>query len=424
MFALSDAAWRVLLLLAEGLAPWGVPVEAIGARTILVASFRLALAAAIYGGATWGVRRAAGRYPGVAALGTLTLLAAPLISAACSGDRGPLARGVWFLSPLIWATLAAIVAGPVADAARVAGERRVRFVLGAVVIALGVGSLVVAARSRLASRETLWRSAFAIDPGNAAAAVAVADIDDATNHRAAALGALLACTHLHPESCPCAERAASEAIDDGRYRDARRLLDGSDACGRTARRIALNAEALVGTSALDDGEREVERALEHDPNDAHAVYARAWAVSLRGRPADARADAERAVALGRGIPAELLLGTILYGSGDLAGADAQFQGVLAKDPNSVQATYDRALVADRLSHYHDAREGYLHTLQLDPANADARYNLVLLTHGHGATLEAKHHYDVFVTSYPGDRRSEQLRQVLSAPSPTRAMTLP
>jgi tetratricopeptide (TPR) repeat protein len=423
MFGVSDAAWRVLLLLAEGLAPWGVPVEAIGARTLVVASFRLALAAAIYGVATWGVRCATGRYPGVAALGALTLLAAPLISAVCSGDRGPLARGVWFLSPLIWATLAAIVAGPIADAARVVSERRVRFVLGAVVIALGVGG-VVAGRSRLASRESLWRSAFAIDPGNAAAAVAVADIDDATNHRAAALDALLACTHFHPDSCPCAERAASEAIDDGRYRDARRLLDGSDACGRTARRIALNGEALIGTSALDDGEREVERAIEHDPNDAHAVYARAWAASLRGRPADARADAERAVALGRGIPAELLLGTILYASGDLPGADAQFQQVLARDPNSVQATYDRALVADRLSRYHDAREGYLHTLQLDPANADARYNLVLLTHGHGATLEAKHHYEVFVTSYPGDHRSEQLRQVLATPSPTRAMTFP
>ena len=90
----------------------------------------------------------------------------------------------------------------------------------------------------------------------------------------------------------------------------------------------------------------------------------------------------------------------------------------------MQATYDRALVADRQSRYHDAREGYLHTLQLDPTNADARYNLVVLTHGHGATLEAKHHFDVFVSSYPADRRIEQLRQVLATPSPARAMTFP
>ena len=423
MFGVSDAAWRVILLLAEALAPWGVPVEAIGARTILVALVRLGLAIGLYGLATWGVRRATARYPGVAALGTLALLAAPVISAVCSGDRGPLARGVWFLSPLVWATLAAIVAGPVADAAKVVAERRVRFVLGAVVIALGVGNLV-AGRSRLSSREALWRNALAIDPGNAAAAVAIAQIDDAAGKPAAALDSLLACTHLHPDSCACAEGAASEAIDAGHYRDARRLLDASDSCGRSARRIALGAEALIGTSALDDGEREAERAIEHDPDDAHAVYARAWAKSLRGNPLDARAETERAVALGRGVPAELLLGTILYTSGDFARADAQFQSALAKDPTSVQATYDHALVADRQARYHDAREGYLRTLQLDPTNADARYNLVVLTHGHGATLEAKHHFDVFVTSYPTDRRIAQLRQVLAAPSPTRAMTFP
>ena len=59
----------------------------------------------------------------------------------------------------------------------------------------------------------------------------------------------------------------------------------------------------------------------------------------------------------------------------------------------MQATYDCALIADRQGRYHDAREGYLRTLQLDPKSADARYNLVLLTQGHGATLEAKHHLD-------------------------------
>ncbi|MGO8994180.1 MAG: tetratricopeptide repeat protein [Polyangiaceae bacterium] len=423
MIGVSDAAWRVLLLFAEALAPWGAPVEALGAGTIAVALGRLALVVALYVVATRGVRRATGRYPGVAALGMLVLFAAPVVSAVCSGDRGPLARGVWVMSPLVWATLAAIAAGPVADAVNMAAERRARFVLGAVVIAVGVGSLF-AGRSRLASRDALWRSALAMDPANAPAAIAVAKSDDATDQRAAALDVLLTCTRLRPDSCACAEAAAGEAIDRGRYADARRLLDASDSCGRDARRIALNAEALIGTSALDDGEREAERAIQHDPDDSHGVYARAWATSLRGRPLDARADAERAVALGRGIPAELLLGTILYGAGDLGAADVQFQSVLREDPASVQATYDHALVADRQSNYHDAREGYLRTLQLDAKNADARYNLVLLTFGHGATLEAKHHFDVFQASYPGDGRIAQLRQMLAMPSPVKAMTFP
>jgi len=423
MLGLSDAAWRALLLLAEALAPWAVPVEAVPAKTTLVALGRLALVLALYVAATWGIRRATARYPGVAALATAALLAAPVASAICSGERGPLARGVWAMSPLAWAALAAIVAGPVADAMKIAAERRARFVLGGAVVALGVASLF-AAGSKLASRDALWRSALAMDPGNASAAIAVARSDDATNPRGAALDLLLSCTRLHPESCACAEAAAGEAIDRGLYRDARRLLDASDSCARGARRIALNAEALIGTSALDDGEREAERAIERDPDEPHGVYARAWATSLRGRPLDARGDAERAVALGRGIPAELLLGTILYGAGDLAGADAQFVKVLERDPDSAQATYDHALVADRQSRYHDAREGYLRTLKLDPQNADARFNLVLLTHGHGATLEAKHHFDVFQASYPNDARIAQLKQLLAAPSPVKAMTFP
>ena len=101
----------------------------------------------------------------------------------------------------------------------------------------------------------------------------------------------------------------------------------------------------------------------------------------------------------------------------------QFQSVLAKNPMSVQATYDRALIADRQSRYHDAREGYLRTLQLEPKMADARYNLVLMTHAHGATMEAKHHLDVFAASYPGDARVTQLRQALATPSGVKAMTV-
>jgi tetratricopeptide (TPR) repeat protein len=413
MWVASTAAWRVVLLLAASVAPWWAPVEVADAGSLLAAIGRLAVAAALYLGATWGIRRATGRYPGVAALAAVTLLAAPVVSAWCSGDRGPVARGVWVVAPLVWATLASIAAGPLAERVRAA---RAAPALGIAVIAAGLASLA-AGGARIGSRDSLWRSAQAIDPGNESAAVAVAAAERAGHRSAAAREVLVACARARPESCACAEGGASETIDAGRYPEARRLLDASDACPRTPHRAALRAEALIGTGGLEDGEREAERAIERAPDDAHAVYARAWATVLRGRPGDARVDAERAVSLGRGVPAELLFGIVLFEGNDLRAADGQFERVLAEDPSNSQAAYDHALVADREHRYHDAREGYLRALELDANNADARYNLVFLTHSHGAALEAQHHFDVFRASYPNDGRITALRQLVAAAPP-------
>ena len=425
MFAVGDAAWRVVVLLGLALAPWGEPVEATGAPSLGVLLVRLALFLAVVGAAIVGLRRAAGRYPGVAALGALTLVAAPIVSAACRGAEGPLGRGVWAMAPLAWATAAAVVAGPIVDRLGVEGKGRGRIgaIAGAVVLLLG-GASLLAARGKIGSREALWTGALAVDPGNEDAAVAVAAMDRAKHDRSGASRVLSECARVRPESCGCAEGGAAEAIDAGRYLDARQLLEASDVCARTPRRTALRAEALVGTDSLEEGLHEAERTLEKTPDEPHAVYARAWGTVLKGRPLDARADAERAVALGRGVPAELLLGMLLYQVGDLAGADAQFQRVLAEDPQSAAATYDHALVADRQGRYHDAREGYLHAIQLDPKNADARYNLVVLTHGHGATLESQHHFEVFTATFPNDARIAALRNLVATVPPVKAMSFP
>jgi Flp pilus assembly protein TadD len=183
--------------------------------------------------------------------------------------------------------------------------------------------------------------------------------------------------------------------------------------------MGVEAESLVGTpGSLDEGLGEAGRVLEKTPDDPHALFARAWGSVLKGRPADAKADAQHAVALGRGIPAELLYGLVLFQDRDLAGADAQFTHVIAEDPSNVQATYDHALVADRQQRYHDAREGYLRTLALEPGNADARYNLVVLTHAHGASLEAQHHVDEFALKHPNDGRVLALRQLVATPVAT------
>ena len=89
MFVASDAAWRVLTLLAAAIAPLVAPVEAASAHSAAEAYGRLALVIALYAGATFGIRKVTHRYPGVAALATLALLAAPVASAYFSGDRGP-----------------------------------------------------------------------------------------------------------------------------------------------------------------------------------------------------------------------------------------------------------------------------------------------------------------------------------------------
>jgi tetratricopeptide (TPR) repeat protein len=416
MLFLSDAAWRVLLLLLAAVAPAMAPVEAAPTHTFAAACARLGILGLVYGLGTAYVRRIAPRYPGAAALTAITLVLAPVVSAVFSGERGPLARGVGVLGPLAWAALAAIAAGPAADGVLADASRRARTGLGLAVVALGVVSLVVA-RGRLGSREALWDSVLAIDPTHESAALAVAARHHAAHQDKDALDVLLSCTKAHADSCPCAESAAEIAVNLGRYPDARRVLDASDACPRTPRRMGIEAESLVGsTDALDEGAREASRVLERAPDEPHARFARAWATVQRGHPADALDDAKRAVELGRGMPAELLYGFALFQDNDLAGADVQFAHVLAEDPTVVQAAYDHALVADKQHRYHDAREGYLRVLQLDPSSADARYNLVLLTHSHGADQEARHHLDELAARHPGDARLAWLRQLVSPPA--------
>jgi len=419
MFVASDAAWRVLTLLAAAIAPLFAPVEAASAHSTAEAYGRLALVIVLYAGATFGIRKVTHRYPGVAALATLALLAAPVASAYFSGARGPVARGVWVMGPMVWAALATLGAGPASDLLGRGVSRRARSIVGVAILVIGMVSLA-SGRGRLSPSGALWQSALAADPGNEPAALAVAALQHEARKPDAALDILLACVKAHPESCACAEGAAGEAIDVGRYPDARGVLDASELCPRTAHRMGLEAESLVGTpGAIDEGLREAARVIERAPDEPHALFARAWAIVLQGHPIDALADAKRAVELGRGIPAELLYGLILFQDNDLAGADVQFTHVLAEDASNVQATYDHALVADRQQRYHDAREGYLRTLALDATNAEARYNLVVLTHGHGATLEAQHHVDEFAAKHPNDARLLALRQLLATPVPSR-----
>lgn len=286
----------------------------------------------------------------------------------------------------------------------------------------GVLSIGFAA-PRWTSRDVMWSQALAINPGDEAAAIAVANKLRSHGDPSAAISVLKACLRTNTRACDCASGVAENAVDIGRYADARSSLESTVTCSGSARRLALMAEALIGTRALDEGLREAELALSQDELEAHALYARAWARELKGDVANARNDAKRAVELGRGTPARLLYGVLLFNAGELDLAAEQFQNVASADPASVQAVYDLALIAQRRDQYREAREGYLRTLRMDPNLSDARYNLVVLTHDHGATLEAQHHVDEFAKAYPNDPRIATLRGILATAPARNALTI-
>jgi Flp pilus assembly protein TadD len=91
---------------------------------------------------------------------------------------------------------------------------------------------------------------------------------------------------------------------------------------------------------------------------------------------------------------------------------AQAHEVARKDARAVLET---AQAAQRQGRFHDAREGYLRALALDPTLADARYSLAILTHAAGANEEASHDLAELEKIAPGDPRIAQLKELLKAP---------
>src|SRR5205823_9635582 len=136
-----------------------------------------------------------------AAAGGLALLAAAaLLSSIFTGPRGPLARGVWIVSPLAWAFVAILVTDVVANARGLGAARgplRARLVVGALVVS---AVSLFAARGRLVPREHMWGEILASDPGNQPAAIAVAVARRAAGDRTGSVAVLHACAAASPAS--------------------------------------------------------------------------------------------------------------------------------------------------------------------------------------------------------------------------------
>jgi len=432
LWALSDAAWRFVLLIALGVAPYAAPVEAAPATGALFAILRLGVFVLLAGALALVVRVGwrADRRLGALALATLAL--AVLLPVVFRGDAGPLGRGMWVLAPFEWGTLAVLAGHGAARwlAPRLGGARRARLVAGAVVAAVGVAS-VLGARSRMRA-DRLWAEALAAAPASEPAALNVARAKDEAHDRKGAFAVLDTCAargvalaNAGVTVCRCGEGAASEALDLGTFQRAQTELDAtSRACPKTSARLGLEAEALLMNGSNPEAVRVAQAALVLDAADPHASYALAYEAFARSDLATARDYAGRAIDDGRGIPAQLLLGLMLFRQGDLDGARNVFQHARELDPTSAKVVFDLALIDDRKGRYREAREGYLAAADVaekagEPSVvADARVNLVYLTLSRGVVGEAQHHLDVLRQKAPDDPRIPQLQAMIQAHAQT------
>lgn len=228
-----------------------------------------------------------------------------------------------------------------------------------------------------------------------------------------AFDVLRQCSDRDLKACRCMDEAAEVGVDMGRHQDAWRIAKRGFAC-MNPRHMGAVAEALVGTGRASQGVEQADKALALDPNEPHACFAKAWALSLSGSSADALPFAEKAVAGGRGLPALLLLATLRSTAGDARGARAAIDQAERVSPREARVLLDRGVLEQGEHHYREAREAYLQALKLDPNMADARYNLAVLTHSVKADDEARHNLDELVAIAPSDPRIPQLREMLQS----------
>jgi tetratricopeptide (TPR) repeat protein len=224
---------------------------------------------------------------------------------------------------------------------------------------------------------------------------------------------LLACAAKDRQACECGVGAAEIEADRAQYD--RAWHTANDEFCTSPGRDGLSAEILMGQGRTDDARRAAEHVLHRYPDESHALFAKAWALSVRHASLpEALVAAERAVKGGRGVPALLLLGTIRADTGDNAGAREAILEAAKIAPNDARVAYDLGVVNRAAGDYHGAREAFLHALAIDPKLADARYGLAQLTHSVGADDEARYDAQQFAAIAPGDPRLPELLASLAA----------
>jgi tetratricopeptide (TPR) repeat protein len=411
LYNLGALALRAVYLLGLAIAPplLSPAPEAQGASAG-GASFAGVVAVLLLAAVLFAAGRLRVRLRGPDGLAAASLIGASVAAALVAGDlfhgeHGPLGRGVVYVAVPLWAGFA-VTAGAVAARRYGSGGRlrRPGVVAGALVAAVAV-ALFALSKTRLDSSEHMWLAELRHDGDDADAAEALTRAALRARKYDAALALLDRC----PGACACLAQRAQIAL---RTRSPQAVIEATAAlerCPTSSSARATAAEALALFGDAEQAEQAARAGLEKS-DDGRLHYALSLALDSEGRHGEAVEEAKRAVKLGAGRDAALLVGSQAILTGDLDAAVEALQPVVAADPDDADAQYDLALVADRRHDYNRARQGYLAALRGDPRHASARYNLTLLTLGQGALDEARHHAQRFAASFPDDPRGAYLVQ--------------
>jgi tetratricopeptide (TPR) repeat protein len=194
------------------------------------------------------------------------------------------------------------------------------------------------------------------------------------------------------DACGCGVAAARAALDGDRPVETLAFLDRIEPkCLRPHALDGVRSEAFARSGKREQAERLAQATVLSMPDDPYAHMALARLECDADHMTKCRESAQRALELGRGIEAERLVGRTLLAQGSFEPARQHFRRLLDVEPRDREALFTDAICSDRLGQYHDAREGFLHVLQVDPAHVRARIQLVALTANSGALDEARHH---------------------------------
>lgn len=408
--------WRFLYALGFALAPWALPPDAptpvtadgfmlravVGAAALAALCARLARAL-----------RAPRPHPWPVYTALVTVAAALAAAALLPTASVPLGASCWVLGPLVWATLA----GLVAHALPVDRRRAALTAVGAFA-ALTYG----ASLPRVRSVEALWTATVRAAPAHSPAWRALVA---RARGPAEARSLLDRCVLSAPRAWECsldrAELAMRERDFPAAFRHAERVLLLREAHPRASslRALSLARQLPVPAEALDIARLAVER----DPRSADAHFALALCLDAAGRAGEARGHADTARALGGGADVVLLQSLLALRAGDNAGARRQVEAALRTTADPARAYFQLGLVEQQAGRYNAAREAYLRSASLDPTGYAARYNLATLAHGVGADEEARHHLDVLLRHHPNDVTALTLQRAIDRAPPTPAAAL-
>jgi tetratricopeptide (TPR) repeat protein len=410
---LIERAGRLFgLALAPALLP---PEPAVSANPSLVAIIVVVAFALVVVAALRLRARVASREALLACALVILSIAASFACAAYFRDaRAPLGRGVLVVAVPLWVGLSIAVWAALRK--RFQDQPVSKHALVALAT-LGVGlAQLAASASWIGSVDRMWWVTLLRD-GNSARAL---DELTKTNHDVSyALALVDRCITTNSTHCTC---LAKRSDIRRRSRDVEAaLVDArlaSTTCPNDASTNVALVVALVAKGEATQAEEVARAALDRHPT-AKLHYALAVALEGQGRLQDAAASARRAVELGAGRDAELLVAALAILAGDLDAATTTLTALVAASPNDAEARYNLALVADKKNDYNRAREGYLAALKVDPTLINARYNLALLTLRRGVVDEARHHARKFAEAAPGDPRIAELMRRVDAAKPSR-----